>query len=218
MNKLRILLAEDHETIRDGLKLLINSAPDMETVGEAENGRIALQLAAKLLPDVVVMDVSMPELNGLAATKKLKQKCPQVKVVILTRHTDDGYLQQLLQAGTSGYVLKQSKSDELLRAIRAVASGQTYLDPAITAKVVTQFRGSRQAHRGAPAEVNLSDRETEVLRLIAWGHINKEIAARLDLSVKTVEVHKANGMRKMGMKSRVDIVRYALLQGWLQDT
>ena len=218
MKKLRILLAEDHETIRDGLKLLINSAPDMETVGEAENGRITLQLASMLLPDVVVMDVSMPELNGLSAMKKLKEKSPQVKVVILTRHSDDGYVQQLLQAGASGYVLKQSKSTELLRAIRAVAAGQTYLDPAITAKVVTQIREGRRHYRGAPATGNLSDREAEILRLIAWGHINKEIAARLDLSVKTVEVHKANGMRKMGMKSRVDIVRYALLQGWLQDT
>ncbi|MDQ2936531.1 MAG: response regulator transcription factor [Acidobacteriota bacterium] len=218
MNRLRILLAEDHETIRDGLKLLINSAPDMETVGVAENGRIALKLASELLPDVVVMDISMPELNGLAATKKLKHDCPQVKVVILTRHSDDGYLQQLLQAGASGYVLKQSKSDELLRAIRAVVTGQTYLDPAITAKVVTQVAGGRRAHRGPSANANPSDREAEVLRLIAWGHINKEIAARLNLSVKTVEVHKANGMRKMGLRSRVDIVRYALLQGWLQDT
>jgi DNA-binding NarL/FixJ family response regulator len=218
MNKLRILLAEDHETIRDGLKLLVNSQPDMEIVGEAENGHVALQLAQSLLPDVVVMDVSMPELNGLQATKKLKQKCPQVKVLTLTRHTDDGYLQQLLQAGASGYVLKQSKSAELLRAIRAVVAGQTYLDPAITEKAVTQIRSGRRAARGAPPDANLSDRETEVLRLIAWGYINKEIAARLNLSIKTVEVHKANGMRKMGMKSRVDIVRYALLQGWLQDT
>jgi len=218
MDKLRILLAEDHETIRDGLKLLVNSQPDMEIVGEADNGRVALQLAQQLLPDVVVMDVSMPELNGLQATKKLKQKCPQVKVLTLTRHTDDGYLQQLLQAGASGYVLKQSKSAELLRAIRAVVAGQTYLDPAITEKAVTLIRGGKRATRGAPPDANLSDRETEVLRLIAWGYINKEIAARLNLSIKTVEVHKANGMRKMGMKSRVDIVRYALLQGWLQDT
>ncbi len=218
MNKLRVLLAEDHETIRDGLKLLINSAPDMEIIGEAENGRIALQLASKLLPDVVVMDISMPELNGLSATKKLKQQCPQAKVVILTRHTDDGYLQQLLQAGASGYVLKQSKSAELLRAIRAVAAGQTYLDPAITATVVTHIRAASRAQRGASPDANLSDREAEILRLIAWGHINKEIAARLNLSVKTVEAHKANGMRKMALKSRVDIVRYALLQGWLQDT
>jgi two-component system response regulator NreC len=218
MDKLRILLAEDHETIRDGLKLLVNSQPDMEIVGEADNGRVALQLAQELLPDVVVMDVSMPELNGLQATKKLKQVCPQVKVLTLTRHTDDGYLQQLLQAGVSGYVLKQSKSAELLRAIRAVVAGQTYLDPAITEKAVTQIRGGKRAARGAASDANLSDRETEVLRLIAWGYINKEIAARLNLSIKTVEVHKANGMRKMGMKSRVDIVRYALLQGWLQDT
>jgi DNA-binding NarL/FixJ family response regulator len=217
MDKLRILLAEDHETIRDGLKLLINSQPDMEIVGEADNGRVALQLAQELLPDVVVMDVSMPELNGLQATKKLKQKCPQIKVLTLTRHTDDGYLQQLLQAGASGYVLKQSKSAELLRAIRAVVAGQTYLDPAITEKAVTQIRSGKRTARGASPDVHLSDRETEVLRLIAWGYINKEIAARLDLSIKTVEVHKANGMRKMGMKSRVDIVRYALLQGWLQD-
>ncbi len=218
MNKLRILLADDHQTIRDGLKLLVNSQSDMETVGEADNGRVAVQLAQELLPDVVVMDVSMPELNGLQATKKLNQKCPQVKVLTLTRHTDDGYLQQLLQAGARGYVLKQSKSVELLSAIRAVAAGQTYLDPAITEQAITQIRSAGRAARGTSSDANLSGREAEVLRLIAWGYINKEVAARLSLSVKTVEFHKANGMRKMGMKSRVDIVRYAMLQGWLQDT
>jgi DNA-binding NarL/FixJ family response regulator len=217
MTKLRVLLAEDHETIRDGLKLLVNSQPDMEIVGEADNGRVAVQLAQELLPDVVVMDVSMPELNGLQATKKLKQKSPQVKVLTLTRHTDTGYLQQLLEAGASGYVLKQSKSAELLRAIRAVVNGQTYLDPAITEKAVTQMRAGKRAARGAPPAATLSSREAEVLRLIALGYVNKEVAARLNLSVKTVEVHKASGMRKMGMKSRVDIVSYALLQGWLQD-
>lgn len=217
MNKLRILLAEDHETIRDGLKLLVNSQPDMEVVGAADNGRVAVQLAQQLVPDVVVMDVSMPELNGLQATKKLKEKFPQMKILPLTRHTDDGYLQQLLLAGASGYVLKQSKSIELLRAIRAVALGQTYLDPAIAEKAVNPIRNSRRATRGLPPKANLSDREAEVLRLIAWGYVNKEVAARLRVSVKTVEVHKANAMRKMGMTSRVDIVRYALLQGWLQD-
>ena len=217
MNKLRILLAEDHETIRDGLKLLVGSQPDMEVVGEADNGRVAVQLAQQLLPDVAVMDVSMPELNGLQATKKLKQQCPRVKVLALTRHTDGGYLQQLLQAGASGYVLKQSKSAELLRAIRAVAAGQTYLDPAITGKVIDSIIGGRGA-RGESAEPKLTEREAEVLRLIAVGHINKEVAARLSLSVKTVEVHKARGMEKLGMKSRVDLVRYAMLRGWLQDT
>ena len=217
MNKLRILLAEDHETIRDGLKLLIGAQPDMEVVGEADNGRVAVQLALQFLPDVAVMDVSMPELNGLQATKKLKQQCPQVKVLALTRHKDGGYMQQLLQAGASGYVLKQSKSAELLRAIRAVAAGQTYLDPAITGKVVDSFIGGRGA-RGAAAGAKLTDREAEVLRLIALGYINKEVATHLSLSVKTVEAHKARGMEKMGMKSRVDIVRYAMLVGWLHDT
>ena len=217
MNKLRIILAEDHETIRDGLKLLVNSRSDMEVVGEADNGRTALQLAEEFSPDVVVMDISMPELNGLQATKKLKDKSPQVKVLILTRHSEPGYLQELLQAGASGYVLKQSKSEELIRAILAVAAGQTYLDPAITERAVTQLRESGQVARGVP-NANLTAREADVLRLIALGYVNKEVAARLNLSIKTVEAHKSNAMNKMGMKSRVDIVRYAILQDWLQDT
>ena len=217
MNKLRIILAEDHETIRDGLKLLVNSRPDMEVVGEADNGRTALQLAEESSPDVVVMDISMPELNGLQATKKLKDKSPQVKVLILTRHSEPGYLQELLQAGAGGYVLKQSKSEELIRAILAVAAGQTYLDPAVTERAVTQFRESGQVPHKAP-NANLTAREADVLRLIALGYVNKEVAARLNLSVKTVEAHRSNAMNKMGMKSRVDIVRYAILQDWLQDT
>jgi DNA-binding NarL/FixJ family response regulator len=217
MNKLRILLAEDYEMIRDGLKLLVNSQPDMETVGEADNGRVALQLAQELLPDVVVMDITMPELNGLQTTKKLKRQCPQVKVLALTRHTDSAYLQQLMQAGASGYLLKQSTAAELLRAIRAVAAGQNYLDPALSEQVLGIFLG-RHGARGASAETKLTDREAEILRLVAVGYINKEVAARLSLSVKTVEAHKARGMEKLGMKSRVDLVRYAMLQGWLQDT
>ena len=218
MNKLRILLAEDHETIRDGLKLLLNSQSDMEVVGEADNGRAALHFAEQFLPDVVVMDISMPELNGLQATKKLKEKCPRVKVLILTRHADPVYLQELLQAGASGYVLKQSKSEELIRAILAVAAGHAYLDPAITERAVTQLRESGNVARRVSPQANLTARETDVLRLIALGYINKEVAARLNLSIKTVEAHKSNAMNKMGMKSRVDIVRYAMLQDWLKDT
>jgi two-component system, NarL family, response regulator NreC len=217
VNKLRIILAEDHETIRDGLKLLVNSQSDMEVVGEADNGRTTLQLAEEFSPDVVVMDISMPELNGLQATKKLKDKSPQVKVLILTRHSEPGYLHELLQAGASGYVLKQSKSAELIRAILVVAAGQTYLDPAVTERAVTQLRESGQVARGVP-NANLSAREADVLRLIALGYVNKEVAARLNLSIKTVEAHKSNAMNKMGMKSRVDIVRYAMLQDWLQDS
>jgi DNA-binding NarL/FixJ family response regulator len=217
-SKLRVLLAEDHLTVREGLKLIVNGQPDMEVIGEAEDGRAAIAQAEKLLPDIVLMDVSMPRLNGLKATEKLKQSCPEVKVLALTRHKDDGYLQQLLRAGASGYVLKQSPSAELLHAIRAIAAGGKYLDPAVAGKVMGNYAGKQSLSLNGKVKESLSDREEEVLRLIAWGHSNKEVAARLDLSVKTVEVHKANSMKKLGMRSRIDIVRYALLQGWLQDT
>lgn len=210
------MLADDHEMIREGLRLLVNSQADMETVGEAENGRKAVALAQELRPDVIVMDVSMPELNGLEATKRLRTLCPDSKILSLTRHTERAYLHQLLEAGASGYLLKQSASQELLRAIRAVAAGQKYLDPAMTEHLV-ENAVSRRTARGAPADTDLSKREQEVLRLIAWGYSNKEIAARLELSVKTVEAHKANAMRRLNIHSRIDIVRYALLQGWLRE-
>jgi DNA-binding NarL/FixJ family response regulator len=219
MKKLRILLADDHETVRAGLKMIVNAQADMEVVGEACDGRAAVASAQELLPDIVVMDVSMPHLNGLKATEKLMACCPQVHVLALTRHTDDGYLQQILRAGASGYVLKQSPPAELLHAIRAVAAGGKYLDPSVTGKVMGTYAGRSASLRGdAQRGRDLSDREAEVLRHIAWGYSNKEIAARLELSVKTVEAHKANAMKRLGMTSRIDIVRFALLQGWLQDT
>ena len=214
---LSILLADDHRMMRDGLRMLINAQSDMEVIGEADNGRRAVSLALQLRPNVVVMDVSMPELNGLKATEELKSQCPDIKILTLTRHTDDGYLQLLLEAGASGYVLKQSASEELVRAIRAVGAGKTYLDPSITEQVVSNAIG-RRAARGSPAGAKLSQREEEVLHFIAWGYLNKEIASRLKISIKTVESHKTNAMQKLGMKSRIDIVRFALLQGWLRDT
>jgi DNA-binding NarL/FixJ family response regulator len=217
MSKLRIILADDHKIIREGLRMLVNSQADMEVVGEADNGRIAITLTHELQPDVVVMDVSMPELNGLKATEKLKELFPSIKILTLTRHMDEGYLKQLLEAGASGYVLKQSASEELVRAIHAVVNGQTYLDPAMMEQFVGNVIG-RRAARGSPAKGDLSPREEEVLRLIAWGHLSKEVAARLQISIKTVEAHKTNGMQKLGMKSRIDLVHYALLQGWLKDT
>jgi DNA-binding NarL/FixJ family response regulator len=214
--RLRVLLAEDHEMVREGLKALVNAQADMEVVGEAASGRLAVQLARELEPDVVVMDITMPEMNGLKATEQVKQLCPQVKVLTLTRHTDTGFIQQLFAAGAAGYILKQSASAELVRAIRAVAAGGSFLDPQITGKVIGGYLG-QQSRPGQEPQGELSERETEVLRLIAWGHSNKEIAASLQISVKTVESHKANTMRKLGLTSRIDIVRYALLQGWLQD-
>lgn len=214
--KLRILLVENHEIVREGVRAMVNSQPDMQVIGEAGDGRTAVQLADELTPDIVVMDISMPDMNGLQATEKIKQRCPDVKILTLTRHSDLGFLQQILGAGASGYVLKQSAAKELLHALRTVAAGGKHLDPAIAGKVIGGFaRESFKTRAVSPQSI--SDREAEVIRLIALGYSNKEIAARLEISVKTVEVHKANAMRKLDMNSRIDIVRYAMLQGWLQE-
>ena len=216
MEKLRILLAEDHEIVRAGVKMLVDSQPDMTVVGEANNGEIAVKKATELMPDIVVMDISMPTLNGLKATKKIKQVSSKIKILTLSRHTDDAYLQQLLKAGANGYVLKQSAPTELINAIRAVAAGKSYLDPTLTEKVMDGYVRQSTAIASA-SKVEMSDRETEVIRLIAWGHSNKEIAVRLELSVKTIEAHKSNAMRKCGFTGRIDIIRFAILQGWLED-
>ena len=213
---LRILLADDHVTVRHGLKLLLDSQPDMIVISEASDGSAAMQNAIALKPDVIVMDISMPGMNGLAATRALKQKQPDITIVTLTRHSDDAYVQELLRAGVSGYVLKQSAPAELLQAIRAAAAGRLYLDSALTARVTARLLG-RTNKENKPA-ATLSDRESEVLRLIASGYSNKEIAGQLSLSVKTVEAHKANAMRKLGLRGRIDIVKFAVLQGWLEDT
>jgi DNA-binding NarL/FixJ family response regulator len=213
---LRVLLADDHVTVRHGLKLLIDGQPDMEVVAEAGDGETAVRRAVALKPDVVVMDISMPGMTGLVATRKLKQLQRDAAIVALTRHSDDAYLQELLRAGVAGYVLKQSAPTELLQAIRAAAAGGQYLDSSLTARVTAGFLAKEG--RKAKAVAVPSERESEVLRLIASGYSNKEIAARLDLSVKTVEAHKANAMRKLGLTGRIDIVKYAVLQGWLQNT
>jgi DNA-binding NarL/FixJ family response regulator len=219
MSKVRVLLAEDHETVREGLKMLVNAQSDMEVVGEAADGVAAVTLAKELRPDVVVMDVSMPRLSGVAATEAIVRACTGVKVLALTRHTDDAYLQQLLRAGAAGYVLKQSPVAELLRGIRTVIAGGSYLDPEIAGKVMHGFVGRTSGPAPEqPAATNLSPRETEVLRLIAWGHSNKDIATKLELSVKTVETHKSNAMHKLGMTSRIEVVRFAIQHGWLTES
>lgn len=214
---LRVLLADDHVIVRHGLKLLIDSQTDMTVIAEAGDGDTAVQRAVQLKPDVIVMDISMPGMNGLIATRKLRQLQPGAAIVTLTRHGDDAYLQELLRAGVSGYVLKQSAPTELLQAIRAAAAGRQYLDSALTARVTAGFLG-KQGKRETQPSATLSERESEVLRLIASGYSNKEIASRLSLSVKTVEAHKANAMRKLELNGRIDIVKYAILQGWLHHT
>ena len=214
---LRILVADDHAVVRQGLKLLINSQPDMTVVGEAADGAAVLEQAAAVEPDIVVMDLSMPDMNGLVATRALKEARPSVEVVALTRHDDETFLQEVLRAGASGYVLKQSNPVEFLQAIRAVAAGGVYLDPAMTSRVADGLLTKASVPR-ATTPSPISERETDVLRLIAVGHSNKEVAAQLRISVKTVEVHKANAMKKLGLAGRVDLIRYGVLQGWLYDT
>jgi len=216
VNKLRILIADDHQVVREGLKTLVNAQPDMRVIGEAEDGHAAWQMAKELKPDVVVMDVSMPEMNGSEATERIHRECPKVKVLTLTIYEDKGYLRQLLKAGASGYVLKRTVMEELARAIRAVAKGGSYIDPTLAGHFVSSYisQGGKAGRAGAD---DLSDREEQVLRLVALGYSNKEISAQLDISVKTVETYKVRLMGKLDLHSRADIVRYALRQGWLQD-
>ena len=215
--RVRVLLADDHVTVRYGLKLLIDAEPDMTVIAEAGDGDEAVRKALETKPDVVVMDISMPGMNGLAATRALKKARPDVAIITLTRHTDIGYLQELLRAGASGYVLKRSAPTELLHAIRGVAAGGQYLDstltPQVTARLIARPGGGARASASA-----LTDRETQVLRLISAGYGNKEIAAKLTLSAKTVDAHKTNAMRKLDLRGRIDIVKYAVLQGWLDQT
>jgi two-component system response regulator NreC len=208
---IRVLLAEDHETVRAGLRLLVDAQADMHVVGEAGNGADAVDRTRALRPDVVVLDLTMPGMSGLSAARALRTARPAPAVVALTRHDDDAYVQELLSAGASGYVLKQSASSELLHAIRAAASGERYLDPALPSP--DHPRDPRRRANTPP----VTERESEVLRLMAVGHSNKDIAGRLGISVKTVEVHKANAMRKLGLRGRTDVVRYAVLNGWLRD-
>ncbi len=215
--KLKILIAEDHQTVREGVKLLVNAQADMEVIAETGDGEEAVRETVRLSPDVVVMDISMPTMNGLKATKRLRALGLPIKILMLTRHTDDGYLQQLLGAGANGYVLKQSAPTELINAIRVIAAGNAYLDASLTRKVMGGYVNRAASVRGE-SKGDLTDRESEVLRLIAFGYSNKEIGGQIDLSVKTIEAHKANAMRKLGIASRIDIVRYAILQDWLKDT
>jgi DNA-binding NarL/FixJ family response regulator len=216
VDKLRVFLADDHMVVREGLKSLVNAQPDMHVVGEADNGCAAWRSACELSPDVVVMDVSMPEMSGAEATRRLRRECPRVKVLALTVYEDRAYLRQMLDAGASGYVPKRAVTDELVRAIRTVAAGGSYVDPTRAGTLVSSYFNQDTAAGQAPAS-ELSERESQVLRLIAWGYSNKEIGWKLNISTKTVDTYKLRLMEKLNLRSRTDIVRYALRQGLLQE-
>ena len=213
---IRVVLADDHPIVREGLRMLVNAQPDMCVVGEAADGRAAWDAAKALAPDVLVIDLSMPVLGGAEATALVRRDCPGVKVLALTVHEERAYLTQLLRAGASGYVLKRAAAEELVRAVRTVAAGGTYIDPSLAASLVEGYLDAQTAVDQA-ADDNLSAREREVLVRIARGFSNKEIAAELGVSVKTIETYKARVAEKLGLRTRVAIVRYAARQGWLAE-
>lgn len=215
---IRVLIADDHEIVRDGLRVLVDAQPGLQVVGEASNAEEAWQRACELTPDVVVLDLSMPPgMASAEATERIGRDCPQAKVLALTMHEERGYVTRMLRAGAAGYVLKRTAASELVRAIRAVAAGGRYVDPSLAGALLTEApRPQRTFHPGDPsASAALTSREQEVLRLLALGHSNKEISAALSISVKTVETHRASGMARLGLASRAALVRFAMTEGWL---
>lgn len=214
MTPIRIFLVDDHMVVREGLKTLILAQPDMEVIGEASDGEAAWQQMRDCLPDVVIMDISMPHMNGIQATEKLKQTYPHVKVLVLSVHDDTSYLRQLLAVGASGYILKHTAANALIQAIRQVAAGGVYLEPSLANHVVARYV-QRPAVTTEILGTDLSEREMEVVQRVAQGHSNKDIAIQLSLSIKTIETYRARAMEKLGIQGRAALVRYAVERGWL---
>ena len=218
MQKIKVLLADDHTVVRQGLRALLKAEEDMDIVGEAENGRQAIQLVKKLLPDVAVIDIAMPVLNGLEATRQILQSVPTTRVLILSSYSDDEYVQQLTEAGAAGYLVKHTAANDLLKAIREVHRGNAFFSPSIAKRLRDQCRESFVT--GQPAKKRsdyLTTREAEVLQLIAEGHANKQIAAELCISIKTVEKHRQQVMNKLGIHDVAGLTRHAIAKGIIES-
>jgi NarL family two-component system response regulator LiaR len=220
MEKIRILLADDHVLVRQGTRELLEQEDDMEVVAEAGDGEEAVRLTHSQRPDVVVMDISMPKLNGIEATQQIKARHPATTVLVLTAYDDDQYVFALLEAGAAGYLLKDVQASELIKAVRAVHTGESILHPAIARKVINRFAQPTDRRAEKDAMEQLTEREMEVLKLAAKGMTNQEIAHELVISVRTVQVHLSNVFSKMGVGSRTEAVLHALREGWitLEDT
>jgi DNA-binding NarL/FixJ family response regulator len=208
---IRVLLADDHRVLRDALRTMLEKEPDIEVVGEAGDGRATLQLASELQPEVVVLDIAMPDLNGIEAAARLKARHPGIKVVALSAYSDKRFVLEMLKAGASGYVIKAAAGTELLRAIRAVAKGLSYLCPEAASAAITDIATDRSRPSGSA--IRLGHREREVLQLIAEGERSPAIAARLNISVATVEAHRRNIMRKLDLHSVAELTKYAIREG-----
>ena len=207
-NKIKIILADDHRIVREGIRSLLEKSDHLEVIAEAENGREAVQMAKELNPDVILMDIAMPLLNGLEATLQIKRDCPDVKVLALTIHEDEEYIRQMLASGAMGYITKYAATDELVQAVETVFKGEMVLSPAITRLVVEDYLRWADVQQENPDK--LTPREREVLQLIAEGHKNKEISDILKISIKTVKAHRNNLMQKLDLHSQGELIRYAI--------
>jgi DNA-binding NarL/FixJ family response regulator len=218
MEPIKVLLADDHNVVRHGLRVLLEAESDITIVGEAETGRQALQLVLKLQPDVVVMDVAMPLLNGLEATRQILKEAPATRVLILSSYSDDEYVQQVTEAGAAGYLLKQTAAADLIRAIHEAKKGNAFFSPAIAKRLIENYRESflRGSTDNTRAE-RLTSRETEVLQLVAEGKVNKQIARELCLSIKTVEKHRQQLMNKLKIHDVAGLTRYAISKGIIES-
>ena len=216
MKKIAVLLVDDHAVVRQGLRALIEAEGDMVVVGEAENGRQAVAQTKKLLPDVVVMDVAMPGMNGLEATRQIVRNVPSAKVLVLTSYGDEDYVAQLLEAGAIGYLVKQTAAADLLRAIREVRGGNKFFSPAIAKRLRQQDREAFLGRQSVSRIARLTSREAEVLQLVAEGLANKQIAAELSISIKTVEKHRQQAMNKLNIHDVAGLTRYAIAKGWVE--
>lgn len=215
-HKLRILLVDDHAILRQGLRLMIQAQPDMEIVGETGAAEGLQELIAQIHPDIVLMDIHLSDGNGVQATKKIKESFPLVQVLILTQHQELVFLRQTMKMGASGYILKLSAVETIITAIRTIAASKIYIDPQMKDILVSSYVGRETAIEKILL-TELSEREEEVLRLLAWGQSNREIATQLTIGIKSVETYRKRAMEKLGLQSRVDIVRYAVERDWLQN-
>ena len=214
-DQISVLIADDHTIVRSGVRLLLEAETDIRVVGEALNGREALELAESLQPDIVLMDITMPEMDGLEATRQLKARFPHINVLVLTMHRSDDYFFEMLKAGASGYILKGAKTSELINAVRVVQQGEIFLYPSMTQKLVQGY--IQLAEWDNESEPSLSPREKEIFQLLAEGYSNKEIAEKLVISPSTVHSHRGNIMEKLGLGNRRDLIQYARKQGLIQN-